>query len=170
MRVTIANYSPLWPRKFAEEQSRLAAQLPAAAIIEHIGSTAVPGLAAKPVIDILIGLPDFDLADELVPRIVSMAYEYVPKYETELPLRRFFRKERDGIRTHHIHMVGIGTDFWNRHLLFRDHLRAHPEIAAQYAALKLALAERDWRDVNEYADAKTEFIRRIEDEAARQSD
>jgi GrpB-like predicted nucleotidyltransferase (UPF0157 family) len=155
---------------FVEEQALLAAQLPAAAIIEHIGSTAVPGLAAKPVIDILIGLPDFDLADELVPRIVSMAYEYVPQYETELPLRRFFRKERDGVRTHHIHMVGIGTDFWTRHLLFRDHLRAHPEISAQYASLKRALAERDWKHVNEYADAKTEFIRRIEVEAARQSD
>jgi GrpB-like predicted nucleotidyltransferase (UPF0157 family) len=143
--------------------------LPAAAIIEHIGSTAVPGLAAKPVIDILIGLPDFDLADELVARIVSMAYEYVQQYETDLPLRRFFRKERDGVRTHHIHMVGIGADFWTRHLLFRDQLRAHPEIASEYAALKLALAKRDWQDVNDYADAKTDFIRCIEAEATRRS-
>ncbi|HEV3416704.1 MAG TPA: GrpB family protein, partial [Pirellulales bacterium] len=61
----------------------------------------------------------------------------------------------------------IGTDFWQRHLQFRDHLRAHPEIAKQYAALKRTLAARDWQDMNEYADAKTDFIRRVEADAAR---
>jgi GrpB-like predicted nucleotidyltransferase (UPF0157 family) len=82
-----------------------------------------------------------------------------------MPFRRFFIKEQDGTRTHQIHMVGIGSEFWERHLLFRDYLRRNPGVAAKYAALKKKLAEREWGDVNEYADAKTEFIRKIENEA-----
>ncbi|HEV2972232.1 MAG TPA: GrpB family protein [Pirellulales bacterium] len=168
MRIAISEYSPLWPKIFDDEAALLARQLPGSAVIEHIGSTAVPGLAAKPVIDILIGLADFAQANSFVPRIEQLGYEYVPQYETEMPFRRFFRKEQSGVRTHHIHMVAIGTDFWQRHLRFRDYLRTHPETAAQYAALKHTLAARDWQDMNEYADAKTDFIRSVEAEAARQ--
>ena len=144
--------------------------LPAAAVMEHIGSTAVAGLAAKPVIDILIGLADFGRANALVPSIESLGYEYVSQYETEMPERRFFRKERGGVSNPH-HMptlVANGGEFWQRHLAFRDFLRAHPATADEYAALKRTLAERDWTDTNEYADAKTEFIRRIERLAAGQ--
>jgi GrpB-like predicted nucleotidyltransferase (UPF0157 family) len=168
MRIAIFEYSPFWPRIFDEEKALLARQFPDSTVIEHIGSTAVPGLAAKPVIDILVGLVDFAQANSFVPGIEQLGYEYVPRYETEMPFRRFFRKGQAAVRTHHIHMVAIGTDFWQRHLLFRDYLRTHPETAAQYSALKRTLAARDWQDMNEYADAKTEFIRRVEAEAARQ--
>ncbi len=133
--------------------------------IEHIGSTAVPGLAAKPIIDIMIGLDDFSIADELVPKIEALGYDYIKKYESVMPFRRFFVKETGRVRTHQIHMVCVTSEFWERHILFRDYLRRNPETAAEYAAMKKELAEREWIDVNEYADAKTEFIRDIENRA-----
>lgn len=166
MRVSVAEYSPEWARMFEDERAAIeAALVGVAARIEHVGSTSVPGLAAKPVIDIMVGLEDFSRADGLVPKIEALGYEYVQKYEAAMPLRRFFLKDREGVRTHQIHMVGIGTEFWERHLLFRDYLRRNPGVAAEYAALKKELARREWADVNEYADAKTEFIRGVEREA-----
>ena len=151
---------------FEDERPVIEAALGGApARIEHVGSTSVVGLAAKPVIDLMVGLEDFSLADGLVPKIEALGYEYVQKYEAVMPFRRFFIKDREGIRTHQIHMVGIGTEFWGRMLLFRDYLRDNPGAAAEYAALKKELAQREWADTNEYADANTEFIRGIEREA-----
>jgi GrpB-like predicted nucleotidyltransferase (UPF0157 family) len=163
MKVVIVDYRPEWPGMFNSEQALLADALAHAdPVIEHVGSTSVPGLAAKPVIDILIGLHDFGIADSMVPAIVSLGYVYVSKYEDVMPYRRFFTRTIDGVRSHNLHMVGIGGEFWKRHLLFRDWLRTHPDDLDGYAELKRSLAEREWRNVNEYADAKTEFIRRIE--------
>lgn len=167
MRVTLVEYRPEWPGMFEEERGFLLSALAGvAAEVEHVGSTAVRGLAAKPIIDIMVGLADFSLADRVVPKVEALGYEYIQKYEDVMPYRRFFIKERGGARTHQIHMVGIGGEFWERHLLFRDYLRRNPAAAAGYAALKKELAAREWRDVNEYADAKTEFIRGVEREAA----
>lgn len=166
MRVTVVEYRPAWPALFRQEQLLLATALAeVAAQIEHIGSTSVPGLAAKPIIDVMIGLPDFALADSLVPKIEWLGYEYVQKYEAEMPLRRYFRKDTNGARSHHVHMVASGGEFWQRHLLFRDYLQQHPDVASAYAALKQKLAEREWHDLNDYADAKTEFIRSVEQRA-----
>lgn len=170
MRVSVVEYRPEWRRLFEDERPVIAAALgDVSARIEHVGSTSVVGLAAKPVIDIMVGLEDFSRADSLVPKIEALGYEYVQKYEAVMPLRRFFLKNRERVRTHQIHMVGIGTEFWERTLLFRDYLREHPGVAAEYAALKKELAEREWRDVNDYADAKTPFIRGIESEARRRA-
>lgn len=166
MKVSIVEYRPQWREAFDDEKRLIQAGLgEVSAKIEHIGSTAVDGLAAKPIIDILIGLPDFSIADQLVPIIKSLGYEYFKKYEDEMPYRRYFAKNSDEMRTHQIHMVEFNSEFWVRHLLFRDYLRQNPEIMNEYAALKKQLAEREWVDVNEYADAKTEFIKYIENKA-----
>ncbi len=151
---------------FAEEKTRLQQILPSSAVVEHIGSTSVPGLAAKPIIDIMVGLTDFAQADVLVRRIQSLGYEYVSQFEDEMPFRRYFRKDNASVRTHQIHMVAFGIEFWHRHLAFREYLKAHPNIAAEYATLKRKLAEQEWQDVNDYADAKTEFIQSIEARAS----
>jgi GrpB-like predicted nucleotidyltransferase (UPF0157 family) len=170
MKVSVAEYCPEWREMFEEEKHLLQAVLgEGSSEIEHIGSTAVNGLAAKPVIDIMIGLPDFSVADKLVPKIETLSYEYMNKYEDEMPFRRYFAKNLNGIRTHQIHMVETGSEFWGRHLLFRDYLRQNPEIANDYAALKKQLAKREWADVNEYADAKSEFIKNIENKAKKQA-
>jgi len=166
MKVSIVEYRPEWRTMFENEKRTIQTALgEVSAQIEHIGSTAVVGLAAKPIIDLMIGLGDFSIADYLVPKIEALGYEYIQKYEAVMPFRRFFIKEQMGLRTHQIHMVEIGTEFWDRLILFRDYLRQNADVVARYASLKRELAEREWNDVNEYADAKTEFVREIENEA-----
>jgi GrpB-like predicted nucleotidyltransferase (UPF0157 family) len=168
MKVTVVEYRPEWAKMFEDEERVIRAALgEVSARVEHVGSTAVRGLAAKPVVDIMVGLEDFSLADGLVPKVEALGYEYVRKFEEVMPFRRFFTKERGGVRTHQIHMVEVGGEFWVRLLLFRDFLRRNPEVAAKYASLKKELAGREWGDVDEYADAKTEFVRGIEEEARR---
>ena|ERR1051325_3770736 len=168
MKVTISEYGEEWPEWFREEKTALEGALGKdAAAIEHVGSTSVAGLAAKPILDIMIGLADFALADRLVPKVVGLGYDYIKEYEAVMPYRRFLVKERLGVRTHQIHIVEFGSEFWRRLLLFRDTLRAKPEVRRDYEALKRRLAEQEWRDVNEYAEAKTDFIRDVENRARR---
>jgi len=156
-RVIIVPYDPDWPRRFDEERRLLAAVFEGSdAVVEHVGSTAVPGLGAKPVIDIMVGVPALVEAEGRIPALEAAGYEYVPKYETQLPQRRYFRKPRLGPRIFHLHCVVTGGDLWIRHLAFRDHLRGHPESAAAYDRLKRELALRVSKDA--YADAKSPFI------------
>ncbi len=126
--------------------------------IEHVGSTAVPHLDGKPVIDVLIGVRNLQDADaHVVPGLQRLEYTYVRQYEDRMPYRRFLIREHAGTRTHQIHLVEKGTPFWQEHVLFRDYLRAHPAVANAYAALKYTLAQR-LDDANRYAEAKTDFI------------
>jgi GrpB-like predicted nucleotidyltransferase (UPF0157 family) len=162
MKVTLAAYSSTWPQLFDREKVLLSQATSLPVDIEHIGSTAVAGLIAKPIIDIMIGVPDFAQIDIPVPEIQALNYEYVAQYEDQMPFRRYFTKVQNGVRTHQIHMVAVKSTFWMRHLRFRDYLRTHPETAAEYAALKRELAKREWETANDYADAKTDFIRKIE--------
>jgi GrpB-like predicted nucleotidyltransferase (UPF0157 family) len=167
MRVTVVEYSPGWREKFERERELLTRVVGAdAGIVEHVGSTSVEGLAAKPIIDIMIGLHDFSAAADFVPGIQGLGYEYVPEHEAVMPERRYFRKRAGGVTTHHVHMVQAGGEFWRRHLLFRDYLRANPDAVAAYAALKKELARREWGDKGGYTDAKTAFIREVEERAA----
>jgi GrpB-like predicted nucleotidyltransferase (UPF0157 family) len=132
--------------------------------IEHVGSTAVPDLAAKPVIDIMVGVDTLESGPLCVEALTGIGYEYVPEFERELPERRYLRKfGPDGRRTHQIHLVEHSDyGWWDRHVAFRDHLRAHPDIAAEYTSLKRGLAGRFRHDRASYTDAKTKFVRRIE--------
>jgi GrpB-like predicted nucleotidyltransferase (UPF0157 family) len=156
-RVTIVPYDPDWPRRFDEERRVLAAVFEGSgAVIEHVGSTAVPGLGAKPVIDIMVGLPALVEAEERIPALEAARYEYVPHYETQLPDRRYFRKPRLGPRAFHVHCVVTGSNSWVRYLTFRNHLRGHPDFAAAYWRLKRELALRLSKD--EYAEAKSPFV------------
>jgi GrpB-like predicted nucleotidyltransferase (UPF0157 family) len=156
-RVTVVPYDPDWPRRFDEERRALAALFAGSeAVIEHIGSTAVPGLGAKPVIDIMVGVPVLVEVEGRIPALEAAGYEYVQKYEKQLPDRRYFRKPRLGPRAFHVHCVVTGSDFWIRQLAFRDHLRAHPESAAAYDNLKRELATRVSK--GEYTEAKSPFI------------
>lgn len=166
MKIEIVEYRNEWAQLFQEEKAGLYAALqPAKVIIEHVGSTAVPGLAAKPIIDIMIGLPDFAIANSLVPPIIALGYDYIAEYEAMMPERRYFQKEVEKKRTHHIHMVEVGSEFWNRLLLFRDYLRTDAKVMQEYATLKKSLATREWQDMNEYAYAKTEFVKDMEKRA-----
>lgn len=131
------------------------------ATIEHVGSTSVTGLAAKPIIDVTVGLVSLDVAERRIPALEAIGYRYVPEYERELPDRRYFRRPANHPRTHHLHCVIEGGAFWNRHLAFRDRLRADSRAAGAYGALKLELAERHGTDRRGYAEAKSPFIEAI---------
>jgi GrpB-like predicted nucleotidyltransferase (UPF0157 family) len=158
--VRVVSYNPDWPRLFALEQQRLDASLSRAGIVltlEHSGSTAVPGLAAKPILDILAGAPDHATVARAVDTLQHADYIY--RGEQGIPGRHFFR--RGDPRQYHIHLTLTGSDFWRDHLLFRDHLRANPDVAAEYAALKHALAARYPFDRESYIEGKTEFVQRI---------
>ncbi len=165
--VFIADYDRRWPAMFAAERVRIQDAIGEwLSGIEHVGSTAVPGLAAKPVIDIMPGLRSLGDSPYIVEPLRELGYQYFPEHETVMPERRYFAlpagDEHRGRRRFHLHIVETTAAFWRRHLAFRDHLRAHPETASEYAALKRRLAAEYGSDREGYTEAKTGFITRIE--------
>lgn len=129
--------------------------------IEHIGSTAVPGLVAKPIIDIMLGVEALARFEPRIPDLQALGYRYRPELESEIPERRFFVRVRGAARTHHLHVVQAGCGFWADHLLFRDHLRNRPETREAYNRVKLSLARQYRDDRDAYAQGKTAFIQQV---------
>jgi len=160
--IELCAYSPQWPRQFAAELSALATIFPTPEFrIEHIGSTSVPGLPAKPIIDILLGACSLPMIEGRIPALEAMGYTYRPEFEVVLPRRRYFVKPAEPPRHVHLHAVERKGAFWRDHLLFRDALRALPDLAAEYAALKIELAARHRDNRSAYTDAKAPFIRSV---------
>jgi GrpB-like predicted nucleotidyltransferase (UPF0157 family) len=161
-RIAIEPYDLAWPAAFEREADALRQVLPTDVklTIEHVGSTAVPRLAAKPVIDIVLVVSDRSAWPKLVEPIESLGYVFWA--DNPDPDRLFFVKGMPpygGGRTHHVH-VRTPEDAAEA-LLFRDHLRSHPETAAEYEALKRSLASRHPTDREAYTDAKDEFVQKI---------
>jgi GrpB-like predicted nucleotidyltransferase (UPF0157 family) len=153
-------YDPTWPGQFEEERDRLADVLAAwlAGPIEHIGSTAIPGLVAKPVIDIMAGVRDLPSSLAARRAVASLEYVYFP-YRADV--MHWFCKPSPERRTHHLHLVPIESGLWAERLLFRDYLRREPAVAAAYADLKTSLARKHAFDREAYTDAKGPFVRAI---------
>jgi GrpB-like predicted nucleotidyltransferase (UPF0157 family) len=170
-RVEIVPYDPAWPEAFRRETAHLRACLPVELIgrIEHFGSTAVPGLAAKPIVDMLIETPSLAAVQErVVPILEPQGYDYFwrPTWGDDVPpfYAWFIRRDSAGRRTHHLHFVEPEFPHWER-LVFRDYLIAHPEAARQYEALKRRLAAANAADRVAYTEAKTAFILGIMEQA-----
>ena len=163
--IAIVPYDPRWPQMFRDEAAHLRACLPPELIrrIEHFGSTAVPGLAAKPIVDMLVEVTDLAATREQVaPILESQGYDYFwrPTHGDDGPpwYAWFIKRDASGARTHHIHMVEASFDeHWSR-LKFRDALIARPELAKEYETLKIALAAATPDDRVAYTRAKSEFI------------
>ena len=148
--IVIADSDPAWPRRYEAERERIAAALGERALrIEHVGSTAVPGLAAKPIVDVLVEVASLDHAD-------LEAAGYVLRVREEG--HRMYRTRELDV---HVHVWPSGSPDIASHLAFRDRLRASPEDRRRYEALKRELATRDWPDMNHYAEAKGPLIREI---------
>jgi GrpB-like predicted nucleotidyltransferase (UPF0157 family) len=161
--VILAEYDPLWTDKFKiEKQNLLRAAGEFFICIEHIGSTAIPGMIAKPTIDILAAITSLQETKSLIQAIAPMGYIYIPELEEELPERRYFYKERTHEDAFHLHVVEMDSSFWKRHIAFRDYLRAHPDEADAYAELKIMLAKEHLADRDAYTDGKSSFVHRIE--------
>ena len=162
--VALVPYDPVWPKLFEQERDHLRSCLPDDLVgrIEHFGSTAVPGLAAKPIIDILVEVADLEETKQrIAPLLEAQGYDYFwrPTWGDSTPpfYAWFIKRDEAGNRTHHIHMVEAHFEHWNR-LLFRDYLLQHPDVARQYGELKERLAEDHDQDRVAYTLAKTEFI------------
>jgi GrpB-like predicted nucleotidyltransferase (UPF0157 family) len=157
--VAIVPYDPAWPSRFASERALLRSLLgEAAAAIEHVGSTAVPGLSAKPVIDIALGMRSLGSVADWIPAFRSAGYEFLPRFSARFPGLRYFHKGPPELKAFHLHVVKIGANPWRRHLLFREHLRAHPDLVAEYEELKRRLAAAYPDDRPRYTAAKADFI------------
>ena len=163
--VEIVPYDPEWPLRFGREKQRLEAALGERALgIEHVGSTAVPGLAAKPIVDIQLSVGSFEPLHDYQEPLAGLGYGYRPDDDSE---HRFFLLEEDGRRAVQIHVCEAGGVWERYHLAFRDYLIAHPRVAEAYEDQKRRLAALHRNDRVAYADAKTPFIRSIDEHARR---
>jgi GrpB-like predicted nucleotidyltransferase (UPF0157 family) len=156
--VVLVPYDEAWPSLFVEERVRIERALGSwVEAIEHVGSTAVPGLTAKLILDIMVGVSSLRDAKRCIGPLEQLGYEY--RGEAGVPGRLFFRKGNP--KTHHLHVTEIGSEFWERHPVFRDYLRAHPETARNYALPKHDITDRFRRDRAAYTEAKTGFISEV---------
>ena len=160
--VVIVPWTRDWPMHFTAVRDGLLSLFPPGdVVVEHIGSTSVPGLAAKPVIDVMLGAPSLADIEARIGRLADIGYTYVSKYERELPMRRYFTSDAVIPLRVHLHAVETGSALWRAHLAFRDALRADPALRDEYQALKLALARTFADDKAAYTEAKGPFIRRV---------
>jgi len=184
MKIIIFEYDPLWIEKFGQHKLIIKNALALSAqLIEHIGSTSVSGLGAKPIIDILVGLQSEDDLDKIILPMINAGYTYIKKFEPFMLYRRFFQKliSKDnlpvpsiidtGYLTNHqedfvvdanIHVILKNTEHWIRLIAFRNYLRYHEDIRQEYFQLKKELSKQEWADPNEYNNAKNDWIKKIE--------
>jgi len=164
IKVQLSTYNPNWEQQYAYEKNRIQEALGERIIgIEHIGSTSIKGLDAKPIIDILVGVQKLDEMTDYVEALTLIDYEYVPK--PEFADRKFFRKGLWGQGTCHLHICEFNSGEWIEKILFRDYLRTHPQAANEYALLKKQLATKYQNDRSIYTKEKEPFIRMIIDRA-----
>lgn len=162
--IRVVPQDPAWAGIFEAEASRLSSVLGEEVLaIHHIGSTAIPGIKAKPVIDILIEVREIEKIDGFDRAMSRLGYEVRGEYG--LPGRRYFTKNQGPIRTHNVHIYQRGNPEIERHLAFRDYMTSHPEDARAYSRLKEELASKFPTDIEGYMDGKDAFAREIERKA-----
>ena len=166
LKVEVVPHDPHWRDAFEAEAKQVAAALGENVVaVQHIGSTAIPNIHAKPVVDLLIEVREIAEVDGRSLMMESLGYEVMGEYG--IPGRRYFRKDnREGIRTHQVHAFEAGSAEVVRHLAFRDYMIAHPLEAQRYSELKRRLAEEHPQSMDEYMDGKDGFIKEIDRRAA----
>ena len=189
MKIIIEKYNPIWVKEFKKLKKELASILKFLnPQIEHIGSTSVPSISAKPIIDIAIGVSKNTELDLTIGPMVENKFIYYEVYNKVMPKRRLFvglKNKNDPhkfkkiysndeeiphekihcFRLCHIHICKFGTSEWERHIAFRDYLKEYDKIKKEYEILKIRLSQEDWIDGNEYNLGKNNFIKKIESEA-----
>lgn len=164
MTIELRKYDPTWKQQFdLEKQKIIAAVGPWIRAVEHIGSTSIPNMLAKPTIDIAIGVTSLSLADQhLLNVFEKWDYLYLPKLEAQIPERRYLQKlDEEGRHLFHLHILLYDGELWKNHLRFRNHLISHPEEAKTYADLKRTLKEKCDDNREQYTLGKKEFVERI---------
>lgn len=164
--VVIVDYDPRWPVLYEEEKRRILQTIGHKVIsVEHIGSTAIPDLGGKPIIDIMAGVHRSTDADECIPLLQDLDYKDVTPQPEEPDwyycLSKVYLPEMLKLKNYHLHLVEYMSDHWQKHLLFRDFLQTHPHVAQQYYELKKKLAAKYGSNRIGYTDAKTSFIKSV---------
>jgi len=185
MKVIIESYNSVWSETFTFLKNKIFHSLsflnPS---IEHIGSTSIEGLSAKPIIDIMVGIESVSLLDQTVQPLIDSGYIYFEKFNSVMPNRRFYvllksipldftvptiYKETDEVpnelndyKVANIHIFEKNSFDWNRHIAFRDYLKSHPDIKDEYQNMKLELSLKNWKDGSEYNSRKNNFIKEHE--------
>ncbi len=160
--IVVVDYDPSWPALFESERERLTFFLGDRSLdIQHIGSTSIPGIAAKPVIDIALGFEALSQADRCISRLEEAGYSYVPEFEAALPDRRFLWRVDSNAQRYHLHLADIHSRRWSDPIVFRDYLRRYPEAARDYAQLKVSLAVSCGSNVGAYVEGKSGFVEKI---------
>ena len=163
-KVVLTPHNLAWIEQYEAEAAQLTAVFqPILVAMHHIGSTAVPGIKAKPIIDIMIVVTEITAVDAFIQPMASLGY--ISKGENGIPGRHYFRKGSDEHHTHHVHVYAENHLEIARHLDFRDYLRHHPAAATAYSQLKESLAQQYVADVSQYTESKTPFILEIENKA-----
>ena len=160
MELELSEYQQDWPSKFEQEKIFLMDTIGRwlHGSIEHVGSTAIPGMRAKPIIDIMFGIKDLESAREAIGILESAGYCYYP-YKEEV--MHWFCKPTPDIRTHHLHLVPFNSELWQQRLRFRDILRSDSGVAKEYATLKKSLAQQFASDRETYTQKKWPFIQHV---------
>ncbi|MBD2210884.1 GrpB family protein [Calothrix sp. FACHB-156] len=165
MKVEVVPHDPTWSVKFEEEAKLVALALGENVVaIHHIGSTSIPNIYAKPIIDLLVQVKDLAKLDQQCSVMIALGYQAMGEFG--LPGRRFFRKDNEaGTRTHHVHIFEFDVCEVQRHLAFRDYMIAHPDDALKYSDLKRQLANQFPQDIQGYVDGKDGFVKEMERKA-----
>lgn len=166
-KVEVVEHNPDWGNLFKTESQYISQALDRNVVaIHHIGSTAIPHIYAKPIIDLLVEVNNINEVDRSNDKMKRIGYQAMGEFG--ISDRRFFRKDNSsGIRTHHVHVFETNSPQIKRHLAFRDYMIAHPAKAQQYSDLKRKLAQQFPQNIESYMDGKDEFIKNIDREAAR---
>ena len=187
VKILLSPYQPTWVDDFLAERDVVGSILSGYdPIIEHVGSTSIPGLCAKPTIDILVGVQDDSLLDQIITPLIGGGYTYFAKYEPAMPYRRLFARLKplagkappkviaindefvrgeEFVSVANIHVLVRDTLHWHRHLAFRDFLRAQAELKDEYGRLKAELSRHEFKDTNDYNSAKNDCIKRTQSQA-----
>ena len=163
-KVEVVAHDPDWTRQFQQEAERMTAILGTEIVtIHHFGSTAIAGIPAKPIIDMLIEVRTIDKIDTFNDALARIGYKAMGEYG--ISGRRFFQREMNGRRTHHVHVYQVDNPEIERHLNFRDYMRVHPAEAAAYGRLKEQLAQQFPDDMESYVAGKSDFVCEVERKA-----
>ena len=189
LKIEVEKYNPNWINQFHDLKNQLSMILENLnPIIEHIGSTSIPFLSAKPIIDIAVGIRNTSELDLTIDPMIKNQFIYYEVYNKVMPERRLFvglkdkedfakfqkiysnddeipHKRLQIYKLSHVHIWEFESDEWKRHIAFRDYLKKHVEISKRYSHLKNKLSKKDWVDGNEYNDAKNDFIKQVESQA-----
>jgi GrpB-like predicted nucleotidyltransferase (UPF0157 family) len=188
MKILLEKYNPYWTNVYKNIENKLRRHLSFInPVIEHIGSTSIFDMTAKPIIDILVGIQNQDQLDKVIDPLINNDFIFYEKYNSRMPYRRFFIKlknkpdnflipkvyyEKDEVpnelnnyKIAHIHILEYNSYHWTRHIAFREYVKKNEDIKNEYKKLKIHLSTLEWRDVNEYNSAKNDFILETEEKA-----